>query len=40
VERFYENTNLKLELASMEALVAEGSISPFQAAARLLGEGI
>jgi LAO/AO transport system kinase len=40
VERFYENTNLKLELASMEALVAEGNISPFQAAARLLGEGI
>ena len=40
VERFYENANVKLELASMEALVGEGSISPFQAAARLLGEGV
>ena len=40
VERFYENANMKLELASMEALVGEGSISPFQAAARLLGEGV
>lgn len=40
VERFYENANMKLELAAMEALVGEGSISPFQAAARLLREGV
>jgi LAO/AO transport system kinase len=40
VERFYENTNMKLELASMEALVGEGRISPFQAAAMLLREHV
>jgi LAO/AO transport system kinase len=36
VERFYHNDRIKAELAAMEALVSEGGISPFQAAAKLL----
>jgi LAO/AO transport system kinase len=36
VERFYNHGHLKSELAAMEALVSEGSISPYQAAAKLL----
>jgi LAO/AO transport system kinase len=36
VERFYENSDVKSRLDAMEGSVADGSISPFQAASELL----
>ncbi len=36
VERFYENADVKLRLEAMERRVAEGTISPFQAALNIL----
>ena len=37
VEQFYNNTHVASQLKDIELLVAEGRISPFQAAANLLG---
>ena len=36
VERFYENADVKLRLEAMERRVADGAISPFQAASDIL----
>ncbi len=36
VERFYENSDVKLRLEAMERRVADGAISPFQAASDIL----
>ena len=38
VEQFYNNTHVASQLKDIELLVAEGRISPFQAAAKLLGD--
>jgi LAO/AO transport system kinase len=38
VERFYQSTHVASELKELEKLVADGQISPFQAASKLLGE--
>jgi LAO/AO transport system kinase len=38
VEQFYNNTHVASQLKDIELLVAEGRISPFQAAANLLGD--
>ena len=38
VEQFYNNTHVASQLNDIELLVAEGRISPFQAAANLLGD--
>ncbi len=38
VEQFYNNAHVASQLKDIELLVAEGKLSPFQAAAKLLGE--